>query len=75
MFQVRYTEINDTSLENLIIGELKSGIKMGMALPEKFPHPSELKKHHLWEIENFFPQCTDNPDFIYVFKRQSWGFL
>ena len=56
-------------MESLIIGELESGIKLGMALPEKFPHPSELKKHHLWEIENYFPQCTDMPDFICAFKE------
>ena len=60
--------MNDTSLESLIIGELESGIKLGMALPEKFSHPSELKKHRLWVIENFFPQCTDIPTFIYAFK-------
>ena len=60
-------------MENLIIGVLESGIKLGMASPEKFPHPSELKKHHLWEIENYFPQCTDMPDFIYALKRRVMG--
>ena len=44
-----------------------------MVSPEKFPHPSELKKHHLWEIENCFPQCADMPDFIYAFKQRVMG--
>ena len=60
-------------MESLIIGEIESGIKLGMALPEKFPSQSELKKHHLWENENQFPQCTDMPDFIYAFKQQILG--
>ena len=56
-----------------MIEEYESGIELGVALPEKFPCPSELKKHYLWEIENYFPQCTDMPDFICAFKQQVLG--
>ena len=57
----------------MIIGKLESGIKLHMALTEKFSHPLELKKRHLWEIENYFPQCTDIPDFIHSFKKRVLG--
>ena len=64
-----FTGINGTSLESPIIVELEFGIKSGMALAEKFLHPSELKIHHLWEIKNYFPQFINMPNFIYAFKQ------
>ena len=43
--------------------------KIGRVITKKLQPTSELKKYHLWEIGNYFPQCTDTPDFICAIKQ------
>ena len=49
--------------------------KIGRGITRKLPCPSELKKYHLLQIENYFPQCTDTRDFISAFKQKGLRIL
>ena len=38
--------------------------KIGRGITRKLPRPSELKKYQVWDIGNYFPQCTDKDRFM-----------